>query len=79
MVIVKVGLYPMFLIPKAKWKPYENVWLVKSHMGKHTLSLITMTLIINLCLIDKKNTNKMSRGIGTTCMEDCKYMLNMTC
>jgi hypothetical protein len=69
----------MFLIPKAKWKPYEDAWFAKSPMGKHTLSLITRTLIIDLGLINKKITNKMSRGIGITRMEDHKYMFNMTC
>jgi hypothetical protein len=60
----------MFLIPRAKWKPYEDVWFAKSLMGKHALSLITSALIIDLGLIDKKITNKMGKGIGIRHMED---------
>jgi hypothetical protein len=48
----------MFLIPRAKWKPYEDVWFAKSPMGKHALNLITRVLIIDLGLINKKITNK---------------------
>ncbi len=54
----KVGPRLMFLIPRAKWKPYEDVWFAKSPMGKHALNLITRVLIIDLGLINKKITNK---------------------
>ena len=69
---------PLFLRPKLKVKKSDNVWYLKSAVGRNTLEGVTK-LMAESANIEKKVTNKTGRHIGTTRMEQALVPVNLAC
>jgi len=56
---------PLFLRPKLKVKKSDNIWYLKSDVGRNTLEGVTKAMAQS-ANIDKNVSNKTGRHIGTT-------------
>jgi hypothetical protein len=63
----------MFFVLKPKFKKCEQVWFLKSHVGKNPLGRTVKTLVEGMLGINTKEhtlTNKTPKRIGITRMEE---------
>ena len=73
------GMPPLlFLRPKLKVKKSDNVWYLKTPVGRNTLEGVTK-LMAQSTNIDKNVSNKTGRHIGTTRMEQVLIPINVAC
>jgi hypothetical protein len=69
--IHKLGLHPLFLRPKLKWKASNKLWFIFIPIGCNQFCLIVNKLIFDfLDLCEKILLNKTSQGVGITRMEE---------
>ena len=69
------SVQPIFLTPKLKIKKNEDVWFLKTPVGKNTLSQTVKQIILSTLGIDPKGRtflNKTPRRIGISHMEDAQ-------
>ena len=69
---------PLFLRLKLKVKKSDNVWYLKTPMGRNNLEGVTK-LMAQSANIDKNVSNKTGRHIGTTRMEQALVPVNVAC
>ena len=69
---------PLLLRPKLKVKKTDNVWFLKTAVGRNTLEGVTK-LMAQSANIAKIVTNKIGRHIGTTRMEQALVPVNVAC
>ena len=69
---------PLFLRPKLKFKKSDNIWFLKTAVGRNMLVGVTK-LLAQSANIDKNVTNKTGRHIGMTCMEQAFVPVNVAC
>ena len=68
------GVQPVFLRPKMKLKKNDDVWFLKTAVGKNTLGTIIVKLLLEetpgINVGDRVFTNKSARRLGVTRMEE---------
>ena len=75
LVVFPNSVQPFFLTPKLKIKNNEDVWFLKTPVGKNTLGQTVKQIILSTPGIDPKGrtfSNKTPRHIGISRMEEAQ-------